>query len=215
MDTQMKGWSFRTVKLSANGSTTIQTLNDEKKRLDNRLIQIPVLIANLEKSTATIESDKNWLSALNDRRRKNWEEENKIKVVDAIARAERQVIENNATLVSLKTELASIPDKIKDVNRQIEALVKGESTGLTKGLDAASAQQLGELALQKEQNQIAFETQIQTAEIQKLEEQKNTSGMSSSLKTGLIIGSILLTIAIIGFIVYKKKMSSQVLTTRI
>ena len=215
MDTQMKGWSFRTVKLSANGSTTIQTLNDEKKRLDNRLIQIPVLIANLEKSTATIESDKNWLSALNDRRRKNWEEENKIKVVDAIARAERQVIENNATLVSLKTELASIPDKIKDVNRQIEALVKGESTGLTKGLDAASAQQLGELALQKEQNQIAFETQIQKAEIQKLEEQKNTSGMSSSLKTGLIIGSILLTIAIIGFIVYKKKMSSQVLTTRI
>jgi hypothetical protein len=211
----MKGWSFRTVKLSANGSTTIQTLNDEKKRLDNRLIQIPVLIANLEKSTATIESDKNWLSALNDRRRKNWEEENKIKVVDAIARAERQVIENNATLVSLKTELASIPDKIKDVNRQIEALVKGESTGLTKGLDAASAQQLGELALQKEQNQIAFETQIQKAEIQKLEEQKNTSGMSSSLKTGLIIGSILLTIAIIGFIVYKKKMSSQVLTTRI
>ncbi|MFN6075716.1 MAG: hypothetical protein ACK46Y_09120 [Fluviicola sp.] len=215
MDTQMKGWSFRTVKLSANGSTTIQTLNDEKKRLDNRLIQIPVLIANLEKSTATIESDKNWLSALNDRRRKNWEEENKIKVVDAIARAERQVIENNATLVSLKTELASIPDKIKDVNRQIEALVKGESTGLTKGLDAASAQQLGELALQKEQNQIAFETQIQKAEIQKLEEQKNTSGMSSGLKTGLIIGSILLTIAIIGFIVYKKKMSSKVLTTRI
>lgn len=211
----MKGWSFRTVKLSANGSTTIQTLNDEKKRLDNRLIQVPVLIANLEKSTATIESDKNWLSALNDRRRKNWEEENKIKVVDAIARAERQVIENNATLVSLKTELASIPDKIKDVNRQIEALVKGESTGLTKGLDAASAQQLGELALQKEQNQIAFETQIQKAEIQKLEEQKNTSGMSSGLKTGLIIGSILLTIAIIGFIVYKKKMSSQVLTTRI
>jgi hypothetical protein len=215
MDTQMKGWSFRTVKLSANGSTTIQTLNDEKKRLDNRLIQIPVLIANLEKSTATIESDKNWLSALNDRRRKNWEEENKIKVVDAIARAERQIIENNATLVSLKTELASIPDKIKDVNRQIEALVKGESTGLTKGLDAASAQQLGELALQKEQNQIAFETQIQKAEIQKLEEQKNTSGMSSSLKTGLIIGSILLTIAIIGFIVYKKKQVSQVLTTRI
>ena len=93
----MKGWSFRTVKLSANGSTTIQTLNDEKKRLDNRLIQIPVLIANLEKSTATIESDKNWLSALNDRRRKNWEEENKIKVVDAIARAERHIIENNAT----------------------------------------------------------------------------------------------------------------------
>jgi hypothetical protein len=211
----MKGWSFRTVKLSANGSTTIQTLNDEKKRLDNRLIQIPVLIANLEKSTATIESDKNWLSALNDRRRKNWEEENKIKVVDAIARAERQVIENNATLVSLKTELDSIPDKIKDVNRQIEALVKGESTGLTKGLDAASAQQLGELALQKEQNQIAFETQIQKAEIQKLEEQKNTSGMSSGLKTGLIIGSILLTIAIIGFIVYKKKQASQVLTTRI
>lgn len=215
MDTQMKGWSFRTVKLSANGSTTIQTLNDEKKRLDNRLIQIPVLIANLEKSTATIESDKNWLSALNDRRRKNWEQENKIKVVDAIARAERQIIENNATLVSLKTELASIPDKIKDVNRQIEALVKGESTGLTKGLDAASAQQLGELALQKEQNQIAFESQIQKAEIQKLEEQKNTSGMSSGLKTGLIIGSILLTIAIIGFIVYKKKLSSQVLTTRI
>jgi len=211
----MKGWSFRTVKLSANGSTTIQTLNDEKKRLDNRLIQVPVLIANLEKSTATIESDKNWLSALNDRRRKNWEEENKIKVVDAIARAERQIIENNATLVSLKTELASIPDKIKDVNRQIEALVKGESTGLTKGLDAASAQQLGELALQKEQNQIAFETQIQKAEIQKLEEQKNTSGMSSGLKTGLIIGSILLTIAIIGFIMYKKKQASQVLTTRI
>ena len=211
----MKGWSFRTVKLSANGSTTIQTLNDEKKRLDNRLIQIPVLIANLEKSTATIESDKNWLSALNDRRRKNWEEENKIKVVDAIARAERQIIENNATLVSLKTELASIPDKIKDVNRQIEALVKGESTGLTKGLDAASAQQLGELALQKEQNQIAFETQIQKAEIQKLEEQKNTSGLSSGLKTGLIIGSILLTIAVIGFIVYKKKLASQVLTTRI
>lgn len=211
----MKGWSFRTVKLSANGSTTIQTLNDEKKRLDNRLIQIPVLIANLEKSTATIESDKNWLSALNDRRRKNWEEENKIKVVDAIAKAERQVIENNAMLVSLKTELASIPDKIKDVNRQIEALVKGESTGLTKGLDSASAQQLGELTLQKEQNQIAFEAQIQKAEIQKLEEQKNSSGMSSGLKTGLIIGSILLTIAIIGFIVYKKKQTSQVLTTRI
>jgi chromosome segregation ATPase len=211
----MKGWSFRTVKLSANGSTTIQTLNDEKKRLESRLIQIPVLILNLEKSIATMESDNNWLKNLNDRRRKNWEQENNLKVVDAIANYEKQIVDSKANLSALKTELASTPDKIKDVNRQIEALVKGESTGLTKGLDAASAQQLGELALQKEQNQIAFETQIQKAEIQKLEEQKNTSGMTSGLKTGLIIGSILLTIAIIGFIVYKKKLASQVLTTRI
>jgi hypothetical protein len=215
MDTQMKGWSFRTVKLSANGSTTIQTLNDEKKRLESRLIQIPVLISNLEKSIATMENDNNWLKNLNDRRRKNWEEENKIKVVDAIANYEKQIVDSKANLSALKTELASTPDKIKDVNRQIEALVKGESTGLTKGLDSASAQQLGELTLQKEQNQIAYESQIQKAEIQKLEEQKNTSGMSSGLKTGLIIGSILLAIAIIGIIVYKKKQASQVLTTRI
>jgi hypothetical protein len=214
MNGKMKGWNFRPLKLSANGSTTLQTLQDEKKRLDSRLAELPALITTLQHSTAVLETDIAWLNGLNNRRRRDWEKENSRSAEQAVSEGTATVVSNKAKITALKAEQERIPQQLTDINRQLDALVKGESTGLSKGLDRTSAQALGELELQKEQNQIAHEAALQQAEQQKAQRDSQT-GMSSTMKTGLIVGSVLLVIAIIGYVIYKRKQAAIPLTTKI
>ena len=64
-------WNFflPKAKLSADGSTTLDSLKAEKQRLEARLTQIPTTIANLQNSINLMSSDITWLNGLNNRRK--------------------------------------------------------------------------------------------------------------------------------------------------
>ncbi len=208
MNTKIKGWNFNrsTGKLSADGSTSLDNLRAEKKRLETRLAQIPGLISKLSHGIKTLESDIIWLQSLNKRRQKNWEKENGKGVGQAIHDEQNKVIARKAEVSTLQNEQKRIPEQIKAVDRQIEALIQGESTGLSKGLNAATARQMGELELEKEQNQIEHEKQIKEIELEKAKED-NTTKKWTPLHWGLLIGAILL-LSIGGFILYKRKQAA-------
>jgi len=193
----MKGkpgnWVFKlpSSKLSADGSTTLDNLRAEKKRLEERSGKIPVLLATIQNDVNNTQSDINWLNGLNNRRRKNWEKENGKSVEQALYDGTKKVTDLQAQINSLSAERAKIPEQIALIDRQIDALIKGESTGLSKGLTAGQSKQLGELELQKEQGKIQQEARLQEIELQAAQtraDASKTSGMSQGMKWGLIIG---------------------------
>jgi len=49
---------------SADGTTTIENLTNEKKKLEARLAEIPSLIAQLNHSITVVTGDLNWVKAL-------------------------------------------------------------------------------------------------------------------------------------------------------
>lgn len=211
----MKGkfWNFflPKAKLSADGSTTLESLRAEKQRLEARLMQIPTTVTNLQNSINLMTSDIKWLEALNNRRRKDWEKENGKSVEQAVYDANNRIVDYTAQINSMNTEKSRIPAQIEAINRQLEALVKGESDGLSKGLTLAHAQQLGQLELQKEQDKIVHETKMQEVELQQAQataqaEAQKAKGMDPQMKWGLIIGgSILVVIIIIVMVIRHKK----------
>lgn len=158
--------------------------------MEERAGKIPVLIATLQNQINNIQSDINWLNGLNNRRRKNWEKENGKTVEKALYDGSNLVVDLQAQVNSLSAEKAKIPDQIAVIERQLDALVKGESTGLSKGLTTAQAKQLGELELQKEQEKIEHEVKMQQVELQAAQTRAEASktGMSSGMKWGLVIG---------------------------
>lgn len=203
----MKGWKFAGKKVSADGSTTLETLRAEKTRLEARLAELPGLISRMQHSIAVVQGDIDWLNSLNNRRAKDWEKENGKSREQAVYDGTNTVATYKAQLTTMQNELARIPDQITEIDRQLAALVQGESAGLTRGLTSAQAQQMGEIELQKEQNQIAHENAMQQVELQAARQQAATSaaGMSPQLKWGLIIGAVLLIAAIAGYVIYKRK----------
>ncbi|ASS50154.1 MAG: hypothetical protein A3D31_11340 [Candidatus Fluviicola riflensis] len=216
---KMKGWNFLGKKLSADGSTTNENLRTEKKRLEARLVEIPVIIARLRNGIASQEGDITWLNGLNNRRRKNWEKEKGKDLKQTVYDLTNAVANSKAQISSLDTEMGRIPAQIEAIDRQLDAMVKGESTGLSKGLTTAQAKQLGELELQKEQEQIQHEQQIQAVELQKAQTEaqnaaKPKTGMSPELKWGLIIGSVILT-ALVAYLIYKRRKANALLPTPI
>ena len=197
-------------KLSADGSTTLDSLKAEKQRLEARLTQIPITIANMQNSINLMSSDITWLEGLNNRRKKDWEKENGKSVEQAVYDAKNRIVDYNAQISAMNTEKSRIPDQIKAIDRQLEALVKGESDGLSKGLTTAHAQQLGQLFLQKEQEQITHETKMQEVELQQAQavaqaETEKAKGMNPQLKWGLIIGGSLIVIIVIVMVIRGQK----------
>ncbi len=210
----MKGinWNFflPKAKLSADGSNTLETLRAEKLRLETRLTQIPTTIANLQNSINLMSSDITWLGGLNNRRKKDWEKENGKSVEQAVYDAKNRIVDYQAQIAAMNTEKSRIPDQIKAVERQLEALVKGESDGLSKGLTVAHAQQLGQIALQKEQEVISHEIKMQEVELQQaqtvaLAEAEKAKGMNPQLKWGLIIGGSIIVIIIVVVVIRQQK----------
>jgi hypothetical protein len=214
MKGKILGWNFflPKQKLSADGTTTStnETLRAEKQRLEARLTEIPILIARMQNTVNVTSSDITWLGGLNNRRKKDWEKENGKSVEQAVYDAKNLVVDYNAQISALNAEKARIPDQIKAIDRQIEALVKGESDGLTKGFTKAHAEQLGAIELKKEQETITHEAQMQQVELQKAQAEaqtavQNAQGMSPTLKWSLIIGGSVVLLVIIGYVIYKRK----------
>ena len=167
----------------------------------------------LQNSINLMASDITWLQGLNNRRKKDWEKENGKSVEQAIYDAKNITVDYNAQISVLNTEKGRIPDQIKAIERQLEALVKGESDGLSKGLTTAHAQQLGQLALQKEQEQITHETKMQEVELQQAQataqaEVEKAKGMNPQLKWGLIVGGSIIVIIVIVMVIRHKKASA-------
>lgn len=197
-------------KLSADGSSTLDSLKTEKQRLETRLTEIPRTIANLQNSINLMTSDITWLEGLNNRRKKDWEKENGKSVEQAVYDARNRMVDYNAQISAMNTEKSRIPAQIEAIDRQIEALVQGESSGLTKGLTTVHAQQLGQLALQQEQEKITHETKMQEVELQQAQavaqaEVQKAQEMNPQLKWGLIIGGSILVIIIVVVVVRSKK----------
>lgn len=217
MNGKIKGWRFlnRPKTFSADGSTTLDNLRAEKTKLESRLAQIPGLISQIQNSINVTQQDIDWLNGLNNRRKKNWEKDNGGKrVEDAVYEATNRIVDWNATISNLSNEKGRIPEQLKAVDRQLEALVQGESKGLSKGLSSATARDLGVLEVKKEQANIIQEQQINAVELEKAkaEQEQLAQKMSPTLKWSLIIGSAILLI-VIAFIIYKKgasKLASQV-----
>jgi|SRR5690606_23283209 len=208
MNGQIKGWNFRPqlskVRYSAaDGSTTLDSLRADKQRLEARLAEIPGMISQLEHSIKVMQSDITWLGSLNNRRKKNWEKENGKSVEQAMYDATNTVVNYKARLTSLQNEKSRIPGQIKAIDSQLETLVQGESSGLSKGLDAATAAKLGELEVLRERQKIQHETTLQQAEVEKAESQKQQ--MKPWLKWTLIIGSVVLVAVTIILLVRRSK----------
>lgn len=204
---KMTGWNF-TRKFSADGSTTQQALLAEKKRLEGRLTEIPGAVSKIQNSINLTQSDIDWLNGLNDRRRKDWEKENGKNIEQVVYDAANQIVSWKAQIDQLNTEKGRIPAQITEIDRQLAALVKGESDGLSKGLDKTTAKELGEIALQKEQKTIEHEAAMQQVELQKAQTAATTAtGMSKELKIGIVIGSIIV-LAIIGYMIYKHRQAA-------
>lgn len=215
MNGMMKGWNFLR-KLSADGSTTQQNLIAEKKRLEARYAEIPGQVSKIQNSINLTQSDITWLNSLSDRRKKNWEKENGKDIDQVIWDANIAIVNNKAEIDKLNTERARIPDQIKEIDRQLASLVKGESDGLSKGLTAAVAKQLGEAELVKEQQKIEHENAIQQVQLQQAKAEADTAtaaataakkGMSPQVKWGLIIGGTILLI-VIGIVIYKRSQAT-------
>lgn len=204
--TRIIGWNFQR-KYSADGSTTQQTLLAEKKRLEGRVTEIPGLISKIQNNINLTQSDIDWLNSLNNRRRKDWEKENGKNIEQVVYDAANQIVSWKAQIDQLNTEKSRIPGQIADIDRQLAALVKGESDGLSKGLDKTTAKELGEMALKKEQNTIEHEAAMQQVELQKAQTTAAKSGMSTELKIGIVIGSIIV-LAIIGYMVYQHRQAA-------
>lgn len=147
---------------------------------------------------------------MNNRRKKGWEKDNGKSVEQAIYDGNNRIVDYTAQVKALNEEKSRIPDQTDAIDRQIDALVNGESSGLSKGLTTAQAQQVGQLALQKEQDAIAHEADMQKVELQKAQTEAQTEaekakGMNPTLKWGLIIGGSVLAIIGIYFLMKHKK----------
>lgn len=207
----MKGWNF-SPKLSADGTTSLETLRAEKARLEKRLAEIPGLITRLQNSINTLSSDIKWLSELSDRRARNWEEENGKSVKQAIYDGNIALAGMRGDMENLNAEKSRIPGQIAEIDKQIGILIQGESTGLSKGIDRATAQQIGQLELERTKNIVATEQATQQIQLQQAQQAADaaatqTPGMSSTLKWGLIIGvSVLVVIGVLYYIKQNKAM---------
>ena len=212
MHTKKFNWNFflPKQKLSADGSTTGDALRTEKKRLEARLVEIPVLVSQLSNQISLRQADITWLNSLNNRRKKDWAKENQKSVEQAVYDASNSIVNNTAQVDALTVEKGRIPSQITAIDRQLESLVKGESAGLSKGLTTAHAQQLGELELRKEQDKITQETKLQEIEVQKAQAEVQVAidknkAMSPTLKWSLIISGALIALVLLIYFIRKHK----------
>lgn len=210
----MKGINFNFFtpkpKLSADGSTTLDSLRAEKARLQSRLTDIPTQIAAKQNTVKNATADITWLNSLNDRRKKDWAKDNGKSVEQAVYDEQNAIVTTNAEIAALTTEKNGIPAQIDAIDKQIDALVQGESTGLSKGLTAAHAQELGQMALKAEQDQIDHDAQMQQVELQTAQataqaEVTKAQGMDPKVKWGLIIGASLLVVVIMIYLIKRHK----------
>lgn len=210
MKTSIKGWNFFRF-YSADGSTTVENLTTEKRRLEARLAELPGLISGLNNSISVLQNDVNWVKELDGLKKRRWENEKGVNAEEWVRTTETTLSKYRSQLESLNAEYARIPAQIEAVQKQLDTLIKGQSIGLEKGWDEQTAREMGQLELEKERAKIEAERQLKEAELQaqnKSREQaiENEQAQLQAQKTtklfiGIGIGVFLL---IIGIILYKK-----------
>lgn len=212
----IKGWDFKPeIKIGMDGSTTRESLAKDLSTLEARLKQIPVLIAQTQRSITVSAGDAQWLRDIGWLKRRKWEKEHGKTVEEEAHRLDGYVVSQKAKLASLKAEQGRIPKQIEEINKQINALVKGESVGLEKGLDPSTAKELGQLELQKEREKMAHDKQLRE---QELEAQKRQAEEAQQQKAGTqqrnwLIGlGVVAVLAIGGYVLYKRKQSAKAAT---
>ncbi len=210
--TKIIGWDFnRNARrgLNADGSSSLEILKSEKTRLERRYVDIPKQITQIKQSIATIEQDKAWLSSLSNRQKRKWEEDHGANVEQTLRTMATKITELKARITSLVEERKRIPQQLESVQQQLDALVKGEATGLEQGLDKESAKELGELALESEREKMEHERAIREAEIEKQQLEAQQKQGSNQTKVWVILG-VAAILAIIAFVVYKTKFASKI-----
>lgn len=202
---KMIGWNFlrSADSFNADGSSTLDSLNSEKRRLEQRLVDIPKSIANYTHKIGLIRKDVQWLSSLSRSHKRSWEKKHGITTEKAIYDGNNNIANLTASINSLKIEKSRIPDQINSIEKQLDALVKGESKGLEKGLDKESAKELGKIEIEKQRQVIQHEKEMQQQEL--IAEQENQKAKS---KKGLFIGiGITILLVIIGYVIYRKQVA--------
>ncbi len=204
---------------SADGSTTRESIQDQISALQKRQTELPSLISSLSHSISVQQQDLQWIKSLDGLKRRRWEKEKGTTTGEAIRKYTSSINLNQAKLASLKSELSRIPDQIKILQRQVSALVEGESKGLEKGLNSETARELGEIELQKERERIAHEKEVRQREMEaaqkreaQAEAEQAAKEQSANNKKWLVIGAILLLLVILGIWYQKRQSASQTQT---
>lgn len=212
---EIKGWTFARM-LYADGTTTRDAISAEKTKLEARLVQIPSEIAAYETSIANMQKDYDWLSSLDKSHQKSYQKDHGIHPHEAAAQLLNKIAAANAAISSLKQEKSRIPIRLEELQKQLDALVRGESDGLAKGLDKESAQVLGEIELQKEQARLEHDSKMQEIELQQAEQKAaeekavNEQGKNTKLIIGIIAVALL---ALIGFLIYRSRQAAKLAQT--
>ncbi len=210
--TKIIGWDFRRNMrrgFNADGSSSLEILKSEKARLEKRYVDIPKQIAQLDQSMNTIDKDRAWLSSLSNRQKRKWEEEHGANVEQTLRTMAAKITELRGKINSLMEERKRIPQQLESVQQQLDALVKGEATGLEQGLDKESAKELGELALENEREKMEHERAIREAEIEQQQLEAQQKQGSNQTRVWVILG-VAAILAIIAFVVYKTKFAPKI-----
>lgn len=229
-DGKIIGWDFKKA-YNADGGTTIDSLKAERSKLEARLKQIPIEIANLSNTIKLRVEDINWLRSISKRKLKKWEKEKGVDANTQIYRVEQAIVDFRARIASMQTEQKRIPSQISTITSQINTLIKGESTGLEKGIDRETAKELGQIELQKERDRMEHERALRKAQLEedKIEAAKQAAAQQrrqesekqvakkeaseQSQKNWLIGIGAVVVLGIIAWIIYKRRLAAKALTT--
>lgn len=215
---KIKGWKFRQERWSGvDGSSTRESLIAEKKRLAARVSQIPILMAQKQRSVKVMTDDMNWLKSLSNLKRKRWEKDHRKDAGATIRLLENRINTEKAAIQSLASEKSRIPEQLSAIEKQLNTLVEGESKGLEKGLDKESAQALGELEVQKQTNQLEHEKNLQNQQLEsqrmQLQKEAEAKAGASQNKWFLILG--ISALVVIGGIAWYKRNQAAKLANNI
>ena len=201
------GWNFSRSRknYNADGASSLETLTSEKRRLELRLVDLPKQIAQLKHGISVLQSGLDWINSLSNMKRKNWEKDNGTTVENQTRLVSTRITDMNAQVTALSSEKARIPEQLSNVQKQLDALVKGEAQGLEKGLDKETARELGEMELVNEQEQIDHDRAIRQAQLeQQIEEPvEEKEPMSTGVKIAIGAG-VLLILVIVGYMLYQR-----------
>ena len=97
---------------------------------------------------------------------------------------------------------------MSNVQKQLDALVRGEATGLERGLDKETAQELGEMELQNEQEEIDHQRALRQVELDQQQASPEPKSLSMGAKVAIGAGIVLL-LAFVGYMIYKKRAAQK------
>lgn len=216
IDTKIKGWNFLKKDEpeghhSLDGSSSLDELQDELSKLEDRLVAIPSMITKKQNAATLKDNDAAYLLGLGWLKRRKWEKQNGKTVEQAAKQLKTEAEELRAEVSSLKTEKDRLPDRIETLQKQINTLINAESKGMEKGIDSDSAKQLGEIEVAKQQEALKHQQLMMQKQAQEAENSKEEK-RGSQTQWFVIAGVGLLLIVAAFFVIKKLKAKPKVVT---